>query len=427
MGKYALLITVAALGGITLMMYQSGRTSMNTEQRQAERQGKVIARQIARTGYNAVLADGRAASTTSEDLEEVISAVGTISGDYEGGTYESWLEKISPSAYRAKSVGTFTIGENTITHRIGQSYDKNTMPLQETPVVENPSTLNVSFVESMAGYCSAIYLKRILPNVAPEDQPEPELIFAPGNNRDGASTEYARTIVPGTKLNFILAVDADGHCERRGESIDITDDFFERRRNSFTQDVTDIENVHEAPYALIQDHSSGGWRIAYEDLVFDEAKLWDIKKNSYPDSDGGWDSEAETYGGDGWETDGSDMFELEDFGNLPDFSDQVIDVEVVPDPDNGPTPRTFVEAAKESSVTVSSTKDLSNVVWQYADGTAQKKEGLSGHTFTIPHSSNNPITDVWVKSGKNQTDPNDPQAPIGGRGTGEYHPVTTTG
>jgi hypothetical protein len=57
-----------------------------------------------------------------------------------------------------------------------------------------------------------------------------------------------------------------------------------------------------------------------------------------------------------------------------------------------------------TSVTVSSTKDLSNVVLQFADGTVQKFDGLSGHEGTFAGTGDNDgavLTGVWIKSGNN--------------------------
>lgn len=71
--------------------------------------------------------------------------------------------------------------------------------------------------------------------------------------------------------------------------------------------------------------------MAFEDLDhFSKVQLWDIKKNGHPDTsfrdDSDWDSEEETYGGDGRDTNSNGLHELEDYGNIPGFSDQVIDV-----------------------------------------------------------------------------------------------------
>lgn len=440
MGKYILLVVAAVMAGSSTLMFQSQTTSLDTDQRQAQRQEKVIARQIARTGYNAVLAEARTLEAQGKDAGEIVSDVGTISGDYQGGTYTARLEQISPTAFRAISVGelrtaAFSIGESgdsLISHKIEDSHERNTMPSGSTPTspvaapaVEEPSNLKVTFIESMAGYCSAVYLKRILPGVSSENQPEPELIFAPGNDRDGESAEYERAIVPGTKLNFLLAVDADYSCEAEGDTtVRPSDDTFDYVRESFTQNISEVDKVHEAPYALIEAGStSENWRVAFEDLIFDKEKLWDIKENGYPgsDSESEWDPESETYGGDGWNTESSGFYDLEDYGNVPDFSDQVIAVEILPDNSGGSTPYTYVDAAHSNTVTVSATKDLSNLIWQYQSGAWKKIEDLSGHTYEIPNGEGDPIEHVWIKSGSNFTDSEDPTAPS--NGAGEYHAV----
>lgn len=330
MGKYSLLITLGVATAVTALSLQAERTSLDTNEQQAQRQGKLIARQIARSGYNSVLAQARLKKGDDKTVSEIVSDVGTLEGEYEGGSYEAWLKKISPTAFKAVSVGRFEVNGEEVTYRIGDGYGGNTMV--KAPEVETPSTLNVTFEQSMAGYCSAIYLKRVLPDTKPKNQPEPEMVFAPGNNRNGATTTFGKTIQPGTKLNFILAVDADYNCEKRGDtSVPIDSDFYDYTRKSFSQDKEDLHKMEEAPYGMVEETTVGstqGWRVSFEDLVFDEAKLWDIKENGYPDGGTDWDSENETYGGDGWEKNSDGVRDLQDFGNIPDFSDQVIKVGV---------------------------------------------------------------------------------------------------
>ncbi len=72
-------------------------------------------------------------------------------------------------------------------------------------------------------------------------------------------------------------------------------------------------------------------------------------------------------------------------------------------------------AANNLSTSVSSTKDLSNVVLNFEDGTHQKFDGLSGYTGTFSGTGQNNgkcIVGVWIKSGCNSS--ND------GPGYGEY-------
>lgn len=58
------------------------------------------------------------------------------------------------------------------------------------------------------------------------------------------------------------------------------------------------------------------------------------------------------------------------------------------------------------SVHVTSTKDLSNVVLEFADGSHQKFEGLSGHSGTFAGTGEHEGKDllgVWIKSGQNSS------------------------
>ncbi|MCU0267863.1 MAG: hypothetical protein MUF83_04365 [Acidimicrobiales bacterium] len=89
-------------------------------------------------------------------------------------------------------------------------------------------------------------------------------------------------------------------------------------------------------------------------------------------------------------------------------------------PTNCPTPEVGVSATC-TTVTVTSTKDISNIVWQAQNGAEGKFDGLSGLTYTFPNDPANPIVKVWVKSANNFLKPGDP-APNGnwGQGVGTY-------
>jgi hypothetical protein len=117
MGKYVILIVVGAVGVWSLAQQ---RTNLQTAERETEREEEVLARQAARTGLNALLAETR---TVGEDKcpDEVVAAVGSISGrhetdGYNHGTYEAWLEAVPgvDIGYRAHAKGQFP-GENGAT------------------------------------------------------------------------------------------------------------------------------------------------------------------------------------------------------------------------------------------------------------------------------------------------------------------------
>ncbi|WP_263809602.1 hypothetical protein [Salinibacter sp.] len=333
MGKFSLLLSLSVVGAVTILAFQGNQTSVDTRERQSLRQGKVIARQIARSGYNSVLSEAHKADGPDKEVGQVVSAVDTVQGEYEGGTYKAWLKKISSSAYTAVSVSRFSVADSLVEYRIG-GYANNTM---KAPTVETPSQLNVTFEQSMAGYCSAVYLKRVKPGTKPKNQPDPEMVFPPGNNRNDASSSYEKTIESGTRLNFILAVDKN--CSHEGdESADFPDDYNHIQR-SFKQDVDKLNTMREAPYGMVEETTIGasdGWRVSFEDQrVFSEAQLWDIKENGYP-ANSYWSRSRKTYGGNGWRTTPDGLRHLNDYGNVPDFSDQVFKVALT-DPNSGST------------------------------------------------------------------------------------------
>ncbi len=333
MGKFSLLLSLSVVGAVTILAFQGNQTSVDTRERQSLRQGKVIARQIARSGYNSVLSEAHEADGPDKEVGQVVSAVDTVQGEYEGGTYKAWLKKISSSAYTAVSVSRFSVADSLVEYRMG-GYANNTM---KAPTVETPSQLNVSFEQSMAGYCSAVYLKRVKPGTKPKNQPDPEMVFPPGNNRNDAASSYEKTIESGTRLNFILAVDKN--CSHEGdESADFPGDYDHIQR-SFKQDVDKLNTMREAPYGMVEETtigSSDGWRVSFEDQrVFSEAQLWDIKENGYPDNSY-WSRSRKTYGGNGWRTTPDGLRDLDDYGDIPDFSDQVFKVALT-DPNSGST------------------------------------------------------------------------------------------
>jgi len=79
-------------------------------------------------------------------------------------------------------------------------------------------------------------------------------------------------------------------------------------------------------------------------------------------------------------------------------------------------------AQVDQSVYVTSTKDLSNVVLEFADGEHQKFEGISGYAKTFAGTGEHlgkEVVGVWIKSGCNSSGD--------GPGYGEYLPNTDDG
>lgn len=347
MGKYSLLITVGVVAAVSVLSLQGEQISQDTSERQARRSGAVLARQVARSGYNAVLSKARLAEQEYEDVEDIVDAVGTVSGRYEGGTYEAELKKVSPTAYKAVSIGRFPIADRVMEHKIGEGYEKN---VADPPEVTEPSSLKLEYSGSgRSGYCSAVYLKRRIPDVPEEEQPEPEILYPPSDDERSPAI-YDKTVQPGTKLNFILAVyekesSWDDNCGgREGEEVSLDAGYYDQTYRSFERNAdAELSGLQETSRSIVEEDNSEGeaqkWRVAFEGYeVFSEEQLWDIKENGYPTDVRSrrlpqiWEREG-TYGGDGWEKNSDGLYELDEgYQYRPDFNDEVFEATTMEPP-----------------------------------------------------------------------------------------------
>lgn len=336
MGKYSLLLSLSVVGAVTILSFQSGQTALDTSERQSQRQGEVIARQIARSGYNSVLSEARQAEETEEKVGQIVSDVDTIRGEYEGGVYEAWLEKISPTAYKAVSVGRFSVADRVVKHKMGNGYAKN---VPSPPEIEQPSRLKLEYSGTgRTGYCSAVYLQRTLPDRPNDEQPEPELLYPP-SDEERSPAMYDETMQPGTKINFILAVyekrnNWDDNCGgREGENVDLDGGYYDQTYRSFERNSeSELRRLQETGRSIVEEIDGGkqDWRIAFEGYEgFSDEQLWDIKENGYPTDVRPrslpqiW-RRANTYGGDGPNKNPNGLRNFEEgYQYRPDFNDEV--------------------------------------------------------------------------------------------------------
>jgi hypothetical protein len=353
MGKGVLLILAASLMAATTVLYQSQRTAFETQQAQSEDQAKVLAREIARSGYNAAASRARELAENGVKIEDIVLSIDGMRGSYEGGTYKVNAKTIPGETYSITARGKY----NQAVYRIGDKQTRSN--LFEVPgengsgdlSCENGCTLEADFIESQAGYCSAIYLQRIQPGKSESEQPDPEMLFAPGNNRNDSTTTNESTIEAGERMNFILSVDKD--CSHEGQkNLAFDGSAYDHHRLALVESSGDLKDLAESQWVISEQNNaeSGVWRISFEDRPrhfngyhYSDAKLNDVKKNGYSENGRPSDWNGNTYGGEGWETDNRNYdytgaplpyssdagyVQLQDFGNIPDFSDQVIQVEL---------------------------------------------------------------------------------------------------
>lgn len=349
MGKGILLVLAASLMGATMILYQSQRTSAAADQEQSRHQEEVLAREIARSAYNMASAEAQRMEDGGADVDAIVAAVGGKEGDYQGGSYEVEAEVASDETYRIMVEAEYGDAKHNINH--------TRMPTFMQAECEDGCNMEASFIESHAGYCSAIYLQRTLES---GEKLDPELIFAPGHNRNDAVAQHDAEIQDGTQLNFILAVDTN--CSMQGQDVSLTLD--DLRDGSHGYDHTrlalregtgrnsdgELGELVEGHWVIAEEHATqdGVWRLAFEDRPryfgrhyhFSDDKLNDVKQNGYPAGGNPRSWNGSTYGGRGWSVDQgvgieeygpeADYYDLEDYGNVPDFSDQVIQIELTP-------------------------------------------------------------------------------------------------
>ncbi len=350
MGKLALLLVTTALIGGTILIAQTHVTNVKTNERHAERQEEMLAREIARSGYNELLADARAyerahPSATIQQIVDAINAGGTngwTRRNFQGGYYRTRVVMASPSSYGIEANGYF----GDAVHGVEEPHLR-----KGTLVIQQPSKFEAEFLESRAGYCSGVYLQRSVPKSFDDGTGkvdgvpvvgntaggnylllEPELVFVSGHNRDGAVAKYTTVLRPGTQLNFILAVDKN--CKLQNKVAAISDKKYDYNYPALLDGADDLGEMRETQYAMVEQHPTNPalYRVAFEDLYdkFTPAQYLDLKANGYGDMK--WKKRAngkESYGGSGWSRrNGRGYYELQDTSNSPDFSDQVFEIKI---------------------------------------------------------------------------------------------------
>lgn len=359
MGKAAILFLIGT--GIVVMYSVAGthETSMQTARHQVGFEENVIAREIARTGFNMAMGVMR---QHGDNLQAGVLAVngddGYMQGNSQGGFFRSYAQYVSGHEVEITSYGYFGgefDADGSYTGTIYALDDNFRLGLANPPLrVTECSRLNAQFVSSIAGYCSAIYLERIIPGLAPHEQPAPEMVFSAGNNRNGGTAVISRLMQADTQMNLFLAVDMacnKGTSPHRNnwQNYDVDGHVFNPAHYDHLHYGLDIdpertgEEMQETVWAMIEQHPENNqrWRIAWEDL---HHPAWDAPNSTDP-TQSLQALKRYGYDGDGWpEVDGQGYRLLRDYWLLPgagddgkstsyrpDFSDQVIEIWLEPE------------------------------------------------------------------------------------------------
>ncbi|RMF62766.1 MAG: hypothetical protein D6746_03635, partial [Bacteroidetes bacterium] len=148
MGKLSIILAAATIVAASYIMVQNNTSKVQTDLKQSERQGQMVAREIARSGHNALLSKARKLQKDYPDLpladivEMVNGENGYVTGTYQGGSYKASIYLTSASTFGVSSTGYYEVNE----HEVYSEEEKIDGILGdgvlEVPV---PSTLEVTF------------------------------------------------------------------------------------------------------------------------------------------------------------------------------------------------------------------------------------------------------------------------------------------
>jgi hypothetical protein len=350
MGK-AILIIVLGAGLFTARgLLSAQQTEHETRKQQGSYEENVLAREIARSGFNVAMGKLRQYGDSLHfGINDINGEQGYMEGEYQGGIYRVRVEPVTGHSVEIVSKGYYggafnehgeyrkSDGRKGATHEMDDTYGKGDEYHLPTPPLQAKTCgdLQVEFLQSEAGYCSAVFLQRKLLGVSDADQPAPEMIFAAGHNRTGGNLTVEKKIQSGTQMNFFIGVDKncstepydwrtydyEGHTYRESD--------YDHVHYGLSGEVDDLGRMEESVWGLIEQHPNNNqrWRIAWEDQHITN---WD-RPNSDDPSESLQATKRYGYDGDGWpDEDGWGYRELRDYGSRPDFSDQVIDVRLTP-------------------------------------------------------------------------------------------------
>jgi len=358
MGKAAILLVIAA--GITVAygMMSANETSHHTAKNQAQYEEKLLAREIARSGFNMAMGIVR---MHGDSLQAGVMAVngdtGYLEGESQGGVYRATARYVSGHSIEVVATGyfggTFT---DVGSYEGGAHYvmeDNSQYTVRRTPLhAMDCALLKADVVMSQTNYCSAVYMQRYVRGDDGLVELDPELVYPAGKNRTG-SYPLETLIQSGTVVNFFIGVDENcASAPASGDEYDIENHVFnsgtyQRLHHALDVDLGNTMTVEESIFAMVEQHPHNNqrWRIAWEDQA-----RWDIhnpRHGSYDDPTRSlMGLKRNGYDGNGWtSTDSQGYRTLQNFPNRPDFSDQVIDVRFEPasclagsdssDPDDG--------------------------------------------------------------------------------------------
>ncbi len=349
MGKALLLLVLGAGLALSQQLYTAFLNESATGEDQVEHQQNIIAQEIAASAFNMgmgiVRSHGEDFRRGSRDLNGADNAgrSGTFTtGRFAGGSYTVHSEVLTGQSVRVVAKGYFgketdaATGEETwaAEHTM---HDEYVVPML---TARQDGAIKVSFMESQAGYCSAVFYQAFTKDMPEGFVPEPVMLFAP-DNRDRRTARPAQQILVAadTQMNFFIGVDencslrlpaATPECLVRAIARNWTFKAkqFDHVHTAMVVQAGKLDQAREDIWGIIEQNPSDRqrWRVGWEDI---HNTAWDNPASRDP-LNSLQALKMLGYGGKGWmDADANGYRKLKDFGNRPDFSDQVIEIQVV--------------------------------------------------------------------------------------------------
>ncbi|MEM1055090.1 MAG: hypothetical protein AAGI52_06155 [Bacteroidota bacterium] len=349
MGKAALLIVMGASMLLMRQAYNNQITERESREDQVEYEYEILAREIARSGFNVAMGIAREyPNALDAGAYAVDMADSTLDGRYtgtaRGGLFAVRAQPtsghsllITSSGYYGGEWVTDAAGERTYT---GASFTMSDSYKIRVLEVREDGVLDLSFLESMAGYCSTVFMDEY----RGDELTETRMVFASGHNRDGVRPPTSFYVTAGTQLNFFIGVDKNCSdkfstsattCQAREHIINYDYDpasvgsKYDHVHYALDIPTDDISKMTESAWGMVEQRPSDrqAWRIGWEDQA---RSSWDNPNSSNP-ANSLWALKRLGYDGNGWaERDAMGYRKLRDYGSRPDYSDQVIEIGISP-------------------------------------------------------------------------------------------------
>lgn len=335
MGKALLVLVLGSGLVLTKQLFNVTEQERETTKDQVSYQEEVIAREIAQSAFNVGMGTVRA---HGEKLPQGVLALNGsdhsgqsgshTEGRFAGGEYTVRADLTSGHSVRVTATGTYRGAEYTM-------HDEYRIPVL---TVRNDGMVLVEVIESMAGDCSGIFYEAYTLDMSEGETPDPVMLFPPDNT--GRPATQPVYVEAGTQMNFFIAVDRN--CSERPPP-DTPECVVRELAQDYVFDASDFDHVHhalevkagaldqtkESVWGLTEQHPNNRqrWRIAWEDI---HNRGWDNARSNDPLSSL-QALKRRGYDGIGWPlADARQYRQLENHGSRPDFSDQVIEVRVIP-------------------------------------------------------------------------------------------------